>query len=220
MLSTYRHYLLLLWLLALLVLGVAGRPGPITQAIFEIVIALTVVTVVGGVGSRGPLRGIGAALGAVVIGMRVWAAFHGGVDVSTVGQIVVVGFFAFAAVSLLRAVVRATDVTGDTIAAALCAYLLLGVLWGFAYAAIELVSPGAFHLPGNVPRDGSALRDFLYFSFVTLTTLGYGDVTPLKPAARIVAALEAVVGQFYVAVLVARLVGIHASRSVDGRRDP
>ena len=92
---------------------------------------------------------------------------------------------------------------------ALCLYLLLGVLWTILFAFVELARPAAFHYAKDVP--GDALENFMYYSFVTLTTLGYGDLTPVHPVARTLAYLEAVVGQLYIAVLVASLVGRYAA---------
>lgn len=88
---------------------------------------------------------------------------------------------------------------------ALCIYLLLGTLWSLFYAFIEYLIPDAFRYPGHAP--GEVISHFLYFSFVTLTTLGYGDLTPVHPVARTFAYLEAVIGQLFLAVLVAALVG-------------
>ena len=91
---------------------------------------------------------------------------------------------------------------------AACIYLLSGGLWGIVYFLLSVVSPGSF-----VGIDGATLseqlNEFIYHSFVTMTTLGYGDVTPVLPVARSLCYLEAVLGQLYLTVLVAALVGIH-----------
>ena len=95
----------------------------------------------------------------------------------------------------------------DVVAGALCGYLLIGVAFGHFYSLAELRIPGSFngvdpHL--SKPQSHLALT---YFSFATLTTVGYGDITPARPTVRSMAAAEAVIGQFYLAVLVADLVG-------------
>lgn len=109
-------------------------------------------------------------------------------------------------------IVRKKEVTGDTIAAASCGYFLLGVWWAGVYALMEALKPGSFNLPAAAadPFADGALTSmwFLYFSFVTITTLGYGDVTPASVAAGMIASTEAVVGQLYVAILIARLVAM------------
>lgn len=108
-------------------------------------------------------------------------------------------------VVVLGQTLRAGPITFHRIQGAVAAYLLLGVLWAYAYALLEHVRPGAFAGPLNA-ADGP--RAFLYYSFVTLTTVGYGDVLPVHPVARSLAMLEAVTGPLYLAILVARLVSL------------
>ncbi len=124
---------------------------------------------------------------------------------------------------LLRHLFQESLVTFDTISAALCAYLLLGVLWAFLYSTIVVFQPDAFLAPASgqeqIMRFGAANSAMpLYFSYVTLTTLGYGDIVPLSMSARMFTTLEAIMGQMFLAVLVARLVGLHIAQ--DARRAP
>ena len=95
---------------------------------------------------------------------------------------------------------------------AACIYLLSGAMWGIVYFLLSVISPGSFvGITGETWSE--QLNEFTYHSFVTLTTLGYGDITPAAPVARTLNYLEAVLGQLYLTVLVASLVGIHiASR--------
>lgn len=134
---------------------------------------------------------------------------------------------AVTAVIIIQFAVRAGRVTMDKIAAALCVYILIGISWGLAYILLEFVQPGSFSFSGSplaTPlEEGNALNrvdsildarpSFSYFSFVTMTTLGYGDITPLTQPARSLAVLQAIVGQFFLAVLIARLVGLHIVHS-------
>ena len=108
----------------------------------------------------------------------------------------------FIAVVLGRTL-RDGPITTRRLHGGVAAYLLLGVVWSYAYALVATLHPGAFSGPVS-PGDGP--RAWLYFSFVTLTTTGYGDVLPVHPAARSLAILEAVTGSLYVAILIARLV--------------
>jgi len=129
-------------------------------------------------------------------------------------QIAYLMFLVFAVLDVLRHVLRAEQVTADKLCGAVCVYLLLGITWANIYSIAEHVQPGSFALAGNVVSDnGAGNRDVFsqltYYSFVTLTTLGYGDVTPASTAARTFSWLEALVGQIYLAVLLARLVGLH-----------
>jgi hypothetical protein len=112
------------------------------------------------------------------------------------------------AISVGINVFAASRAIGDRIFGAITLYLLLGLIWAVAYAAIESAMPGSFAGKLN-PQ--SALADWAYFSFVTLTTVGYGDLTPVARAARSLAMLEALVGQLYPAIIIARLVSLGPS---------
>lgn len=110
---------------------------------------------------------------------------------------------------------RDGPVTHHRLLGAVSAYLLLGVIWAEAYSLLEILRPGSFSGPISV-ADGP--RAWFYFSFITLSTAGYGDILPLHPAARSLAALEAVTGPLYLAVLLARLVS--QAVAVDRDRGP
>jgi len=103
-------------------------------------------------------------------------------------------------------------VTRNIIAAALIAYLFIGLLGANLYLLVELVYPGSFSIPHEIVLKDPSV--FKYFSFVTLTTLGYGDISPISSQARSLSILEAFVGQIYLAVLIARLVGLTSAGSV------
>jgi ion channel len=100
---------------------------------------------------------------------------------------------------------RAGPVTRHRIQGGIAAYLLLGLAWAKSYVLLETLQPGSFS--GAVDLAGWH-RGLVYFSFVTLTTVGYGDILPVRPAARSLAMLEAVVGPLYIAILLARLVSL------------
>jgi hypothetical protein len=124
-------------------------------------------------------------------------------------------FFSYGTGLIVWHILRRPEVTTDTIAGAACAYTLLGMVWGNLYIVLELLRPGSFAIPpswrmGPSGDPGTAL---LYFSFVTLTTVGYGDIVPLWPGAGGLAVAEAVVGQLYLAITIARLVGLHISQN-------
>ncbi len=127
-------------------------------------------------------------------------------------------FFSFTGILIAADVFKAERVTTDTIFGTVCVYLMIGLVWAEIYAAIEFFQPGSFnilkYLPpstGYHPEHQTPL--FLYYSFVTLTTLGYGDITPLTPPARAFSYVEAIIGQIFVAVMIARLVGLHIVHS-------
>ncbi|MBW2440512.1 MAG: hypothetical protein JRH12_08570 [Deltaproteobacteria bacterium] len=119
-------------------------------------------------------------------------------------------FFGYAVVIILQIIARSTEVTKETIFAAVVAYLLIALMWGFLYMMLELLIPGSFTFPDKGVR--SENMRFEYFTFVTITTLGYGDITPLTNKASALVLLEALIGQIYLVVLVAWLVGMYVSR--------
>lgn len=124
-------------------------------------------------------------------------------------------FVAFIIINILSFIFRERKVTRDLIYAAIVVYLLMAVMWAFMYALVEALHAGSF----SVPEDKITERRFLfiYYSFVTLTTLGYGDITPLTGIASSLTILEAIIGQIYLVVLVAWLVGMHVSQSMERR---
>ena len=130
---------------------------------------------------------------------------------SMTGDLLAGFFFAYVAIIILAYLIQESEVTMDVILAAVCVYLLMAFFWSSVFSVLEYFHPGSFQLS---ERTGSAFQDFTYFSFVTLTTLGYGDIVPLLLPAKTLAAVEAVMGQIYIATLVARLVAIHTAQSM------
>jgi hypothetical protein len=121
-------------------------------------------------------------------------------------------FIGYIITLILRHIFRQENITQETIYGAIVAYILIGILWFFLYNLTEILHPGSFSIAPVL--DAESRKTLYYFSFVTLTTLGYGDISPLSAPARSLAMLEAIVGQMYIAVLIARLVGIHISQSL------
>ncbi len=111
-------------------------------------------------------------------------------------------------------IVRRDTITVDIISGAITAYLMMAVLWAFIYDILYTLDPSGFNLPQRLAHDG---RVMLYFSLVTLTTLGYGDISPVSPMARSWVVLEALVGQIYLVVVVAMLVGMFVSQKLMNR---
>lgn len=119
---------------------------------------------------------------------------------------------------VIRHVFQEGPVTMDRIRGAIAAYILVGFTWAIIYRLIELLLPGSFHLTGTAAGNLylSYRSEFTYFSFVTMTTLGYGDITPIHPMARMFVILEALIGQLYPATLLARLVSLQIGRREAG----
>jgi hypothetical protein len=112
-----------------------------------------------------------------------------------------------------RYVLQANYITRDQIYAGMCAYLMLGFAFGCIYYLVEMLSPGCFSV--NASKLSSDSPDLMYFSFVTLATLGYGDITPVAKISRALAEVEALVGMLYIAVFMARLVSMAGSGPVN-----
>src|SRR5215475_3563383 len=121
---------------------------------------------------------------------------------------------AFVVANLLRFVLRAPSVNAEVLCASIAAYLMLGLLWTMAYWLVDQLTPGgAFSFNTNAGTQSINGFTGFYFSFITLSTVGYGDITPVSRIARWLAAMEAMTGLLYVAVLIARLVSLYSSRT-------
>jgi voltage-gated potassium channel Kch len=130
-----------------------------------------------------------------------------------VGYIVV---FTILVIALSEDVFRDGPVDMNRIIGASCIYFVLGLVWALVYSLLETVQPGSFRFYDALGSGGlvqDKVSEFIYFSNVTLTTLGYGDIVPISQPARMFASLEAIVGQLYVAIIIARMVGLHISQS-------
>ena len=114
-------------------------------------------------------------------------------------------------VYLMRKIFAERTVTADTVKGSISIYLLMGIWFQLIYSMLWMFNPAAFSSAGS-----SGPPDFFYFSFSTMTTLGYGDMVPKSTAARTTAILQAMAGQMYLAILVARLVGLHISHRKTG----
>jgi hypothetical protein len=153
------------------------------------------------------------ALGRFPLLLSLWSAYfikHAWFEI--IGLLCGIAFFAFIIVIILKFIFSQDEITGNLIAGAAVVYLLMAIMWSFAYRVIVMNQPGSFSM-----AQGHSLEhpfSFLYFSMVTLTTLGYGDIFPLTTAAKACAILEAVIGQLYLVITIAWLVGAQISQSM------
>ena len=124
--------------------------------------------------------------------------------------LIMLGFFIWITWQATRRVLFTGTIDGNKIIGAICIYILLGLIWAILYLFIAEFMPGAFNGLAQAPW----LENFataVYFSFVTITTLGFGDISPALPLARFLVFMEAIVGVFYIAILVASLIGVRMS---------
>jgi hypothetical protein len=181
-------------------------PGRLARLAFGILFALLLVTGTASVTARRATRAVLTAVAIAAIALQ-WIdqAFPSpGLDLA--GALAAVTSAGLLALVVLVQAFRAGPVTMHRIQGAIAAYLLLGITWASAYHFMSLLDPGA--IVGTKIKPGGGATSFMYFSFVTLTTVGYGDVTPVHEVARSLALLEALTGQLYPAILLARLVSL------------
>lgn len=158
----------------------------------------------------GHYRTIGMVLAAVGILLNIMAVGKSSTPFQAASLLSLFTFLLVSVSYTLKQVVFGTELNPNRLVGAICVYLLLGILWALAYAFLELVVPGSFKGIELTNATGWH-NDWFYFSFVTLTTLGYGDITPVTSAGRSLVYLQSIAGQFYIAVLVAGLVGAYIS---------
>lgn len=129
-------------------------------------------------------------------------------------------FFLFITGTIMDHILHTEEVDTDTLYAAVCVFLLLGLLWASIYGFLEYISPGIIFVANNADSVNQLTsNEIIYYSYTTLTTLGYGDITSLSAEGRIVSVLEAIVGQLFLAFLVARLVAIYTAKAMRKRLD-
>ena len=125
-------------------------------------------------------------------------------------------FLGFTVVAILQTIHEAESVSADSLAGAFSGYLLAGMVFAHIYCILESLSPGSFHVPPDLAvqlaEPGLRRTVLAYFSFITLTTVGYGDIYPATHLARELVCMEAVTGQFYIAVVMAELIGLRVSQ--------
>jgi hypothetical protein len=197
---------------ALVVLTVAAPVleeslGDVGAFLAETSLSVTLVIALWSLQSSRPVFYSGLALVAVnILATAAWLLVNQE-TASIVSNVSGLAFLALTSIVAGRALFRPGPVDLNKILGALCVYVLIGVVWAILFQLLEGVQPGSF---SGLEQQGHALSwRFLYFSFVTLTTLGYGDVLPLTLYAQSLTYLETVLGQFYLAVLVAALVSAY-----------
>jgi hypothetical protein len=203
---------LFLFLLLLLLVPPMLPSGPLLRWVPTMAFTAVLLSAVAVVADR--RRALWAALLLVLpaLVLQWWAAVGARSEtVAVLGNAAVIFFLLFVTVLILRHVLRAPAVDREIVLAALCAYLLFGLMWGVAYDLLAGLDPSAFSLPAvsaAAARESAAEagRTYMYFSYVTLTTLGYGDVIPLSAPARALAISEAILGQLYLVTAIASLV--------------
>jgi len=215
-------------LLAALVLQILlGPVADLTDLpLHSILGTLVLLAAVGVASERHRDRLLGLALGLPALGLGWGHEATGIFALAGTAYVLTVALYLFVLQRLLAGVLRARVVDARTIARAVSSYVLLGTIWTLFYLPLEQQAPGSFRGLSAAGASGArsidlVTTDLFYFSFVTLTTLGYGDISPTSPLARSLATLQALTGTLFLAVLIAMLVGKYAAAARDeNRRDP
>ncbi|MDH3732468.1 MAG: potassium channel family protein [Gemmatimonadota bacterium] len=212
----FRFTTLLVAIIALLLLSPVVAYLPLSGALFSFLGAAIPLAAIYAVSDNRRHLYVGLALGLP-------ATFAGAINLLDLGfqfewlaLLLPPVFYAYTVWVVGRRVFTSPAVNADTLAGAACVYLLIGMTWWFLFLVLEVLQPGSF--AGRPPgvEDPTARFDLLYFSFVTLTTLGYGDILPLTRAARALSIVLATVGVLYLGIVIARLVGVYAANVIQG----
>lgn len=200
---------LLVSLLLLVIVYPIFQEAVSTRLIFDFLVTAVFVMAIRSIFTERRERIVVIALGIPTL-VGIWLDYaHDGQATSTIAvvfHLVATVFHLFVMVTILRIIHRESRVTVDAICGAFCGYLLIGLAFGQLYCVVDAFHPDAFQ-----GTSGAANLDrrqvLVYYSYITLTTVGYGDITPVRGSARSLAMAEALVGQFYVAGFVAELIG-------------
>jgi hypothetical protein len=187
--------------------------GPLGKLLADVLTSVMLISGAAAVADRPPIVLIVSVITGATLLVR-WAGFfiatHNLAVWREISTLVTLGILCYV---VLRLVLRRGPITTHRIEGAIAVYLLLGLTWAHAYGLVALWHPGAF--TGAVDGTGLLLWTY-YYSFVTLTTMGYGDIMPVHPVARALAVLEALSGQLYLAIMLARLVSLELQSRRDG----
>jgi hypothetical protein len=212
-----RFLTLLVLILAMLIVAPLAEEFIRLRMLMDIFWSAVFIAVIYAVSRRKHHILVGVLLALPMLG-SIWSRYFVKLSaLEVVGGLCGAAFFIFAIIQILIFIYSQKKVTRDLIVGAAIVYLLMALAWSFIYGVLESLHPGSFSVPEI--QGISTSRQFLYYSFVTITTLGYGDITPVTSLARSLCILEAVIGQLYLVVQVAWLVGVHVSQSMLKKSD-
>ena len=207
--SKQRFLVLLCLILGLMVLVPIIHRFFAVKILIDIFLTAIVISMVYTVSDKKGHVIIGLVLAIVMVTFLWLQHFQPNKWIAAISMLAGALFGAVVIISLLGFMLRSDDVNFEIISAAILVYLVAAIMWAFTYSLLELLDPASFNV--ELKRPEGYLLLFQYYSFVTITTLGYGDITPVSDVAKAFSILEAVVGQLYLVVVVAWLVGMHVS---------
>jgi len=183
----------------------------IPMMVFRVLATLVFLTAVYVVGHQSRYWLIGLALGVPGVVLTAIAKERSDMSLRIVALSLTLAFLIFTLAVLFKAVIKVQEVTTETVYGAMSVYLLIAITWSVAYLLLSCLRPGAF--VSSIQSESNPVNwpDYLFFSFATLTATGYGDIIPRIAQARSLAVLESLTGMMYMAVFVARLVGVYST---------
>ena len=207
------HRTLLLALLTLLLVNPFFQHYDTFQWLLAVFLTMVLLAAVRTVASRVRQYRLALVLAVLAVAPQFGVLIERSEWLETVRYLAMMSFLFWVCALLLRnIIVRSHTVTTDLILGAINIYLMMGVAFAFMFGLIEHLQPGSYTGLGESMLALDPVFPFLYFSFITLTTLGYGDITPITSFGMTAAYTEAMFGQLYLAILVARLVGLYIGR--------
>lgn len=208
-----RFGFLLIALLLMLILYPFHNETPFALVLFALIDTAVLVAVVTAASHSRQTLIIALVLAAPGVALLWIHTMRGDPLTADLMYAIVALFYGYTIYHVLGSVLRPGAVTSDKIAGAVAVYLLAAVGWAGLYGLVDSLQPGSFMVNGQIHHGPPLpMRELLYFSFTTLTTTGYGDVTPVGGHAQSLVILEQLAGTFYVAILVARLAGLYQPR--------
>jgi hypothetical protein len=183
-------------------------PHPLLAATFSLIILAGIAAI----DDRALARRVLVLLGLVLLPLQFWRYAQAGDTVVLVHLCGLICYLVLLSASLAKAVFTSKRIKMDQVLGGVVLYLNIGLTFATIYALVEVLVPGSFHLADPLPERPLHPSFFNYFSLVTLTTVGYGDIVPAQAVARALATLEAAIGQLYPAIILARLVSIEVTQ--------
>ncbi len=207
--SKERFFILMCLILGQIVLVPILNRFTAARVFLEIFLTVNIISMVYVISDKKGFVIAGVLL-AVVMLMSFWLVhFTQNKWIAAIGMVTGVLFVGLVISSILGSMLKSEGVDREIIYKAILLYLLAALMWAFLYTFLELVDPASFNI--DLDQSKGYLLVFQYYSFVTITTLGYGDITPVTEVAKAFSVLEAVCGQLYLVVVVAWLVGMHVA---------
>ena len=206
--SKERFLILMGLMMALLVLGPVLEHVVTTRILIDTFLSAIILSMLYTITSKKRVFYFGWSL-AIIMLLSLWLKYYVSYELFARVSMLVGAFFTLLVISqTVQFITKSKTVTREVVYAAMLVYFLLAQVWAMVYTFLDRINPASFNLPGG---QGDFLI-FEYYSFVTLTTLGYGDITPLTKVAKAFSVLEAIVGQLYLVVVMAKFVGMLVAR--------